>query len=80
MTTRRKDQGVTTEGVAKGDVSFYFHDDGVGGTLGYRRVVRVNRKTVTVESPTGERYRKHPDSYNGKVKPGEWSPWNPGGM
>ena len=64
------------ENIRVGDVLYYWHDDGIGGTIGYRRVVRVNRKTVTVETPSGERYRKHPGSYNGKVKPHEWSPWN----
>lgn len=62
-----------------GDVVTYWHDDGIGGTIGYRRVVRVNRVTVTVETPAGERYRKHPGAYVDKVKPHEWSPWNPSG-
>lgn len=61
--------------VKRGDVLTYWHDDGWRGQLGYARVLRVNRATVDVETEHRVLRRVRLTFFTGRVKPGEWIPW-----
>jgi hypothetical protein len=63
-----------------GDVVTYWHDSGCFGAQAcFAKVVRVNRKTLTVETEGGRVVRREPAFFNRALKPHEWSPWNPDG-
>jgi hypothetical protein len=66
-----------------GDVICGDYDDGVGGTIAYRRIVAVTPKSVVLEMKNGERYRRMKSTltryYDQVCKAGEWTPWNPEG-
>lgn len=73
-------RSLADEPVAVGDVLWYWFDTGaMGASMVFVKVIRVNRVTFTVENEWGDRWRSEPHKFDGKVKPGEWSPWNKDG-
>jgi hypothetical protein len=67
--------------IRAGDVLWFWYANGheASDQIAFHRVIRVNRTTVTVENRAGDVVRVQPGEYSGKVKPHEWSPWNPDG-